>query len=109
MLKGHGAGQRQVVRIQKDFSLTTHLSDKEERSIWQQESAFPDGSIMERCLSSRAFCSFSTTSWPLLFDPYAQFEAYLRMLQVLCLTNRSQSSSSSESGVTHELLLMLVN
>lgn len=67
-----------MVRIQKDFSLASHLSEKEERSTWNQENTFPDDSILDRYLASRAFCNLGTTSWPLVFDPYDQLEKYLK-------------------------------
>ncbi len=69
------------MRIQKNVSLASYLSGKDELSTWQQESTFPDETILERCLSSRAFCTFGSSSWPLVFDPYNQFETYLRALE----------------------------
>ena len=68
-----------MVRIQKDFSLADCLSEKEERSVWNQESTFPDESILDRYLSSRALCSLGSVAWPLVFDPYDQLEKYLRV------------------------------
>ena len=67
-----------MVRIQKDFSLASHLSEKEERSSWNQENTFPDDSILDRYLASRAFCTLGTSSWPLVFDPYDKLEKYLK-------------------------------
>lgn len=77
---GTYAGQKQVVRVQKDFSMATHFSDREERSLWEQESSFPDETIMERCLCTRALGNLDSSPWPVVFDPYHQFEAYLRAL-----------------------------
>lgn len=65
--------------MQKDFSLAAFLSEKEERSMWNQESTFPDESILDRYLSSRALCVLGTAAWPLVFDPYDQLEKYLRV------------------------------
>lgn len=79
-MQGYGAfsGRQQLVRIQKDFTLASHLSEKEERSIWTQENVFPEDSILDRFLACRAFCTLRSASWPLVFDPYNQLEKYLR-------------------------------
>ena len=66
-----------MVKIQKNFSLAGHLSEKEERSNWKQVNTFPDDSIMDRYLASRAFCTLKSAAWPLVFDPNDQLEKYL--------------------------------
>ena len=70
-----------MVQVEKDFSLSDYLSDKAEQTKWLLEGTFQDGTIMDRCLSSRAVCTFSSALWPIVFDPFNQFEAYLRALE----------------------------
>ena len=74
------SGQQQVVRIQKDFSLAIHLSNKAEQSLWEQEGIFPDNTILDRCLSTRLYCRAGTYSWPLIFDPHGHFTNYLEVI-----------------------------
>ena len=79
----HGLSSKQPnVRIQKDFSVSSILSTKEERSLWQQQSVFPDQITMDRCLAARACCQHgSASSWPVIFDPNSHFERYFIALE----------------------------
>ena len=103
----------QVVKIQRDFSVSVHLSEKEERSHWRQESVFPDQTSLERCLAARSACSSRENRWPFIFDPHQQFESYLSALNFRTATN-----SGSKEGMcinfnefttqfTHLFLLVL--
>ena len=71
-----------MVMVQKDFSLAYHFSDEKERYLWQQESSFPDDTILDRSLCARIFNQCMSPTWPLIFDPYRQFESYLRALNM---------------------------
>ena len=75
------AGQQQVVRIQKDFSVAAHLSEKAERAVWEPEDVFPDQALLDRCLSIRHYSRAGSSSWPLIFDPFSQFKSYLTALE----------------------------
>lgn len=75
------AGQQQVVRIQKDFSVAAHLSEKAERSVWEPEDIFPDQAVLDRCLSIRHYCRVGGSSWPLIFDPFCHFKGYLAAME----------------------------
>lgn len=86
--------QHQVVKIQRDFSVSTHLSEKEERSHWRQESVFPDQTSLERCLAARSACSSRDNRWPFIFDPHQQFESYLSALNF-----KAASNSGSKEGM----------
>lgn len=79
----------QVVKIQRDFSVSSHLSGKEERCHWRQESVFPDQTSLERCLAARSACSSQENRWPFVFDPHQQFEGYLSVLSFKMATNTS--------------------
>ena len=92
-ISGEISEQKQVIPVQKDFSMANEFSDKQERYLWEQESSFPDVSAMERCLCARALGQSDPTLWPVVFDPYHQFEAYVRAL------SRSQGDNSEEGGV----------
>ena len=70
-----------MVRIQKDFSVATHLSDKAERSLWEQEGIFPDKTVLDRCLSTRLYYRAGVSSWPLMFDPHGHFMNYLEVIK----------------------------
>ncbi len=83
--KVHG-GQQQVVRIQKDFTVAAHFSEKAERSLWEQESTFPDQILLDRCLCTRFYCRAGSCSWPLVFDQYSQFKGYLEALEKQSIT-----------------------
>ena len=117
------SGRQQVVRIQKDFSLSGHLSVKEEQSYWQQESIFPDQITMERCLGSRSSCTQGCTLWPLVFDPHGHFEKYLKAMSFTspAQTESSMSVSPRKTGTymmlcdcilcsfTKELIVAIIN
>ena len=83
-MQGHqsysGQQHHQVMKIQRDFSVSSHLSEKEERCHWRQESVFPDQTSLERCLAARSACSSRENRWPFVFDPHQQFEGYLSAL-----------------------------
>ena len=87
------SSQQQVVRIQKDFSVSDHLSEKEEQSFWKQESIFPDQTSMERCLAARSTCTNGDAQWPFIFDPHQQFEKYLSALNVKGVANTDSKES----------------
>lgn len=93
-LQSYGAffGLKQVVLVQRDFSVANHFSNRHERSLWEQDRSFPDDIIKERCLCTRALGHLGSSSWPLVFDPYRQFELYLRAL------NKSQKVDSEREG-----------
>ena len=79
----HGLSSKQPnVRIQENISVSRILSTKEERSLWQQRSVFPDQITMDRCLAARACCQHgSAFSWPVIFDPNSHFERYFVALE----------------------------
>lgn len=84
-----------MVKIQKDFSLSGHLSEKDERFYWKQESVFPDQVSLERCLVARSACVHGDTQWPLIFDPHGQFEKYLSALKY----NNTTANTTSKEGI----------
>ena len=61
--------------------MATHLSDKAERSLWEQEGIFPDNTVLDRCLSTRLYCRAGGPSWPLIFDPHGHFKNYLEVIE----------------------------
>lgn len=93
----------QVVKIQRDFSVSSHLSVKEERCHWRQESVFPDQTSLERCLAAQSACSSRENRWPFVFDPHQQFEGYLSALSFKTATNTSSKEGTyaynSYSGI----------
>ena len=88
---GMSGQQQQVVRIEKKFSLQELLSSPDERSLWEQESVFPDQTMLERCLAVRACCIHGTTHWPLVFDPNNQFCKYLQAVEARGPTKKEES------------------
>lgn len=101
-------GQQQVVRVQKDFTISAHLSEQEEQSTWEQESVFPDQATQERCLASRSTCTLDSACWPLIFDPHGQFEYYVNAMGY---SDGDVASSTSHSPDVQEkgILLKLMN
>lgn len=74
------AGQQQVLKIESSFAVQNTLSTKDERSVWEQNSIFPDECTMERCLAARSCCT-EGDSWPLIIDPHSQFCNYFEALE----------------------------
>ena len=93
------SSQQQVVKIQKDFSLSSHLSEKEELSYWKQESVFPDKVSLERCLAARSACTNGDTQWPFVFDPHQQFEKYISSMIVESAASAGSREGKSEAVV----------
>lgn len=92
-MQGHqsySSQKHQVVKIQRDFSVSAHLSEKEELSHWRQESVFPDQTSLERCLAARLACNSRDNHWPFIFDPHQQFEGYFSALYFKTTTNCSK-------------------
>ena len=83
-----------MVKVQKDFSLAYHFSDQDERYLWEQESSFPDSTIMDRTLCARIFNQSISSAWPLIFDPYRQFESYLRALTIQEEVNKADGKQA---------------
>ena len=79
--QGMTGQQQQVVRIERKFSLQELLSSRDERTLWQQESVFPDQTTLERCLAVHTCCTHGSTHWPLVFDPNNQFCKYLQAVE----------------------------
>jgi len=96
-IQSHGSysGQKCVVKVQNDFSLAYHFSGQDERYLWEQESSFPDSTIMDRTLCARIFNQCISSAWPLIFDPYRQFESYLQTLT-------SQQESNKAEGMNKQ-------
>lgn len=79
-----------MVKVQKEFSLTYHLSNENERYQWEQENSFPDATILDRSLCARVFSEYTSSGWPLVFDPYRQFDGYVRAFN---LSQKNQAKS----------------
>lgn len=109
-LQGHQSysSQQQVIKIQRDFSLSSHLSEKDERSCWMQESVFPDKISLERCLAARSACISGDAQWPCIFDPHQQYEKYLLALYVKTSSaNAGSKESKCMCFVVYALLFVI--
>lgn len=105
------SSQQPNVRIQKDFSVSSILSTKEERSLWQQQSVFPDQITMDRCLAARACCKHgSSSSWPVIFDPNSHFERYFVALEEKAAPRFATGDSEQETvlGINVKLPELMV-
>ena len=73
--------QKPILTVQKDFSVQELFSSQFERSGWQQQATFPCTSTLERSLGVRACLEYSSSHWPLVFDPLRLFQGYIKAIQ----------------------------
>ena len=88
------SSQQQVIKIQRDFSLSSHLSEKDEQSYWMQESVFPDKISLDRCLAARSACISGDAQWPCIFDPHQQYQRYLLAMNIESFAANAGSKES---------------
>ena len=88
-----------MVRIQKDFTISAHLSEQEEQATWEQESVFPDQATQDRCLASRSTCTLDSAFWPLLFDPHGHFEYYVNAMGYSDVNVAAHNPDAQEKGM----------
>ena len=98
--RGMSSQQQQVVRTERDFSLQGLLSSQDETSLWQQETVFPNQTVLERCLAVRACCIHGAAHWPLVFDPNNQFSKYLCAIEAENITKTKESGTEAAKSCT---------